>query len=85
MPHPHPHTFPPTPDLAALIREYGGDDLVEEIQVIDQFVHPKTQRESRCYRITYRSVSRTLTNEEIDALQDKVRAEAPKQVDLELR
>lgn len=58
---------------------------MEEIVLIDQFTHPKSNRESRCYRITYRSISRTLTNDEIDALQEKLRIAAPKHLDLELR
>jgi phenylalanyl-tRNA synthetase alpha chain len=59
-------------ELLDILRGVAGD-LVENVQLVDQFVHPKTQRESRCYRITYRSMDRSLTNEEIDELQETFR------------
>ena len=46
---------------------------MERIELIDNFTHPKTGKTSHCYRITYRSLDRTLTNEEINQLQLKVR------------
>jgi phenylalanyl-tRNA synthetase alpha chain len=61
-------------DFFDLVRSTAGD-LVERIELIDSFTHPKTGRSSRCYRISYRSMDRNLTNEEIDDLQFKVRDE----------
>lgn len=61
-------------DFFDLVRSTAGD-LVEKIELIDAFTHPKTGRSSRCYRISYRSMDRNLTNEEIDELQFKVRDE----------
>jgi len=63
-------------DFFDLIRSVAGD-LVEKIELIDSFTHPKTGRSSRCYRISYRSMDRSLTNEEIDALQFKLRDDCP--------
>lgn len=62
-----------------------GGDLVEEVQLIDSFTHPKTQRTSHCYRITYRSMERSLTDEEINGLQDAVRKGVAEQLKVELR
>lgn len=59
-------------DFFDLVRSTAGD-LVERIELIDHFTHPKTGRSSRCYRISYRSMDRSLTNEEIDELQFKLR------------
>ena len=67
-----------------VIRDIAGD-LVEHMELIDAFSHPKTGRTSHCYRITYRSMDRNLTNAEIDSLQDDVRATAVAQLGVELR
>mmetsp|Transcript_6350 Transcript_6350/g.11319 ORF Transcript_6350/g.11319 Transcript_6350/m.11319 type:complete len:450 (+) Transcript_6350:55-1404(+) len=63
-------------DFFDLVRSIAGD-LVEKIELIDSFTHPKTGRSSRCYRISYRSMDRSLTNDEIDALQFQLRDECP--------
>eukprot|EP00954_Amorphochlora_amoebiformis_P003047 238894-Amorphochlora_amoeboformis.AAC.1 len=56
------YKHPPYPKSQTQVRDEAGD-LVEGVQLIDQFKHPKTNRESRCYRINYRSMERSLTNE----------------------
>lgn len=71
-------------DLNEVVRDVGGD-LVEEVQLIDEFTHPKTERTSHCYRISYRSMDRSLTNEEIDALQESVRQRVQDKIGAELR
>ena len=63
-------------DFFDLVRSTAGD-LAERIELIDSFTHPKTGRSSRCYRISYRSMDRSLTNEEIDELQFKLRDQCP--------
>jgi phenylalanyl-tRNA synthetase alpha chain len=58
-------------DFHAIVREAAGD-LVEAVQRIDRFVHPKTKRTSLCFRVLYRSAERSLTNDEVDSIQAKV-------------
>ena len=71
-------------NLCSLVRDVAGD-LAEEVKLIDSFTHPKTGRDSECYRITYRSMERSLTNEEIDAMQEVVRKQAVDELEVELR
>lgn len=59
-------------DFFELARGVAGD-LVECMELTDEFTNPKTNKTSKCYRITYRSMDRSLLNEEIDALQDELR------------
>ncbi|KAJ1975585.1 phenylalanyl-tRNA synthetase alpha subunit, mitochondrial [Dimargaris xerosporica] len=71
-------------DLMDLVREVA-QDLVEDVKLIDQFVHPKSGRSSQCYRIVYRSMDRSVTNDEINAIQQRVREQAVQRLGLELR
>ncbi|OJJ47179.1 hypothetical protein ASPZODRAFT_132139 [Penicilliopsis zonata CBS 506.65] len=71
-------------DIMEIVRGIGGD-LVEDVRLIDEFTHPKTRRQSMCYRINYRSLERTLTNEETNDLHEKVRAKLVGQLGVELR
>jgi phenylalanyl-tRNA synthetase alpha chain len=71
-------------DLNEVVRDVAGD-LVEQVELIDNFTHAKTGRTSHCYRISYRSMDRSLTNEEIDALQEEVRVKIVEQMGVELR
>lgn len=70
-------------DLLELVRELSGD-IVESVSLIDSFDHPKKGL-SNCFRISYRSNDRSLTNEEINKIQDLVREEAVKRFNIELR
>ncbi|KND51669.1 MAG: phenylalanine--tRNA ligase, alpha subunit [Parcubacteria bacterium C7867-001] len=57
-----------------LAREVAGD-LVEDVSLLDKYENDEkfgADKMSYAYRITYRSLDRTLTNEEIDALHKKL-------------
>ncbi|PNH06170.1 Phenylalanine--tRNA ligase, chloroplastic/mitochondrial [Tetrabaena socialis] len=71
-------------NLCELVRNIGGD-LVEEVTCIDTFTNKKTGKTSNCYRIVYRSMERSLTDEEINALQDDVRKQVAEVLKVELR
>ncbi|XP_058737587.1 phenylalanine--tRNA ligase, chloroplastic/mitochondrial-like [Vicia villosa] len=58
-------------NLCEVVRGVAGD-LAEEVQLIDNFTNKKGMT-SHCYRIAYRSMERSLTDEEINDLQWKVR------------
>ena len=71
-------------DFFELVRSIGGD-LVEKVELMDRFIHPVTSRVSHMYRIIYCSMERTLTNEEVNDLQDTLRESVSAQLGLELR
>eukprot|EP01041_Mallomonas_annulata_P009560 gene9560-19861_t len=70
-------------DVYEIIRGVAGD-VVERVQLFDTFVHPKTNRTSHAYRVTYRHMDRSLTNEEVDELQLQVREALQTQLHVQL-
>ena len=50
-----------------LVRGVAGD-LVESVELIDDFTNQKLGKRSNCFRINYRDMNRSLTNEEVDVL-----------------
>jgi len=71
-------------ELYEVLRAKGGD-LIENVQLVDFFHNKKLQKISRCYRVHYRSLERTLLNEEIDKIQFAVRHEFVEKLGVELR
>ncbi len=65
-----------------LVRSLGGD-LVERVDLIDEF--ETSGRRSETWRIVYRSLERTLTNDEVNAIQESVRRELAARLPIELR
>ncbi|KAF2796825.1 phenylalanyl-tRNA synthetase mitochondrial precursor [Melanomma pulvis-pyrius CBS 109.77] len=71
-------------DVMELAREVCGD-VVEDVRLVDEFVHPKTGRKSMCYRTNYRALDRTLTNQEMNALHHEFRQQLVQRLGVELR
>ena len=70
-----------------LIRDLGGI-LVEEVKLIDKYEDLAKfgpDKLSYTYRITYRSMDRTLVSREVDEIQDEIYRETEKQFRAELR
>ena len=69
-----PSDFKPN-DYFDLIRETVGEEMVEEVKLLDTYADPKKFGEnmtSYTYRIVYRSLDKTLTSEEVDTLHKKL-------------
>lgn len=71
-------------DVMEVVRNVAGN-VVEDVQLFDEFTHPKSGRKSAAYRITYRSLERTLTNDEVVSLHEKVRRALVSELGVELR
>ncbi|KAG0051083.1 hypothetical protein BGZ83_004115 [Gryganskiella cystojenkinii] len=71
-------------NFCEIVRDVAGD-IVEDVQLIDEFTHPKTKKRSVCYRINYRSMDRNVTNSEINEIQEKLREEVVNRMNVELR
>lgn len=61
-------------EVMEIVRGHAGD-LAESVALVDEFTHPKTQKQSQCYRINYQSMDRNLTNAEIEEMHKKVEAD----------
>eukprot|EP00898_Chlorokybus_atmophyticus_P004208 jgi/Chlat1/4789/Chrsp31S04777 len=55
-------------NLCEVVRGIAGD-LCEEVKLVDEFHNKKKNLTSNCFRIAYRSMDRSLTDEEINELQ----------------
>ena len=70
-----------------IVRDFAND-LIEEVKLLDEYENDEKfgeDKKSYTFRITYRSMTRTLTNEEINEIQLKIREKTEKDLDAELR
>lgn len=67
-----------------ICREEAGD-LIEIISMIEIFFSEKIQQTSYCFRITYRSNDRSLTNDEINKIHDNIKDKVKSNSQLKLR
>ena len=62
-------------DYFDIIRETVGEDMIEEVKLLDEYENDAkfgADKKSYAYRIIYRSLSRTLTSEEVDLVHKKL-------------
>ena len=71
-------------DVMEIVRNIGSD-LIEDVRLVDNFVHPVSGRKSLCYRINYRSLERTLRHEEVNQLHESIGKQLVERLGVELR
>lgn len=70
-----------------IIREYAGN-LIEEVKLLDKYENAEKfgkDKVSYTFRIVYCSPERTLTNEEVNTIQDKIREKTERELGATLR
>jgi phenylalanyl-tRNA synthetase alpha chain len=70
-----------------IVREYAGN-LIEEVKLLDKYENEKKfgkDKISYTFRITYCSPERTLTNDEVNEIQEKIRAKTETELKAILR
>lgn len=81
--HANAHDFHEN-DVMEIVRDVAGD-LVEDVRLTDEFTHPQSRKKSVCYRINYRSLERTLRNEEVNELHSTICQRLVDKLDVEIR
>jgi len=70
-----------------IVRDCGGD-LIEEVKLLDKYENEEKFGEDKIsytFRITYTSPERTLTNAEVNGIQEKIVNETQKELGAEVR
>ena len=70
-----------------IVRDFA-DDLIEEVKLLDEYENEEKigkEKKSYTFRITYRSMERTLTNEEINKIQEQIRQKTETELGAVLR
>lgn len=66
----------------------GGEDAIEEVTLVDQYENDSkfgADRKSYSFRIVYRSHARTLTNNEVNDTQERIRCAVERELGATLR
>lgn len=70
-----------------IVRDYA-DDLIEEVKLLDEYENEDKfgkEKKSYTFRIIYRSMERTLTNKEINRIQEEIRKRTEQELGASLR
>jgi phenylalanyl-tRNA synthetase alpha chain len=74
-------------DYFDLVREVGGE-MIEQVEIIDKYENAQKFGEGKIsytFRITYRDLNRTLTNEEVNQVHAKLEERTEKELGAQIR
>lgn len=71
-------------DFYSIVRE-EAKDIIEDIKETDDFFHPKKQRTSKTYRMTFRHNDRSLTHKEVNEVNNKIYEKIEEKLNIETR
>ncbi|KAG0722354.1 Phenylalanine--tRNA ligase, mitochondrial [Chionoecetes opilio] len=71
-------------DFYDLVRTVGGP-LVEQVNLVDTFTHPKKGLTSHCYRLVYRHMERVLTQKEVNVVHKRIEETAASSLGVSIR
>lgn len=57
----------------------------QQVSLVDEFLNPKTGRSSHCYRLVYRHMEKTFTQEEVNSIHRQIESRAAEQLGVEIR
>ena len=60
-------------DFYDIARSCDPDDLIEKIELVDQFTHPKTGKTSHCYRTFYRGLAKGTAFSDVEHIDKAIR------------
>ena len=58
---------------------------MEQVDLVDEFYHPKKQRTSHCYRLVYRHMDKALSQEEVNEIHKQIEQQATETLQVEIR
>lgn len=70
-----------------IVRDFA-ENLIEEVKLVDEFENEAKfgkDKKSYTFRIVYRSPERTLTNDEVNKIQEEIREETKKELNATIR
>jgi phenylalanyl-tRNA synthetase alpha chain len=56
-----------------------------QVTLVDRFVHPKKKLTSHCYRLVYRHMEKTLTQDEVNSVHKEIENAAKEQLKVDIR
>lgn len=71
-------------DVYDVVRSVGGD-IVEQVSLLDKFTHPKTGKRSLTFRVVYRHMERTLTQQEVNDVHAAISKELIDKYNIKIR